>query len=127
MGHIMSIEKIDLKIVIIRDSYGFNEISCPEINSIIKKNKPDYSIFLDPTTFQVYHKAKKGESQVSNLIKQIIDYAEKNKNLFETFTISEDEGPMICELNFFNKIITLPMGVSANKAYQNIVYKLGNK
>jgi hypothetical protein len=107
----MKVRKLGLVIILIRDAWGFNELTGPRLISIIARSKPDYHCFANPGAFFVYYKIKpKNLTRSKLLIDEAIEFAEQYKDLLDRFEIGHHEGEMICSVDFLGRIIDEPVG-----------------
>jgi len=122
----MRVKVLNLRIISITDTWGFNERLFLIYNSIIEKHKPDYYSFSNPNAFFIYFKSTMRKIIRSNLlIKEIINITPSYSEYFEDFRIGQADGKMICSLNLFGKIVEQPIGDAGNKVYENIIYHTG--
>jgi hypothetical protein len=120
----MRVKRLGLIIILIRDAWGFYEITGPRLISTIAQSGPDYYCFANPGALFIYFKVNpKNLKRSKLLINEAIEFAEQNREHLDRFEIGHHEGEMACIVDLFGRIVDDPMGEAGNAVYMHIVFQ----
>jgi hypothetical protein len=108
-------------IVAISDPWGFNEKTLPLLLQLVDKSKPDFGDWCHSGVTAFFKKSKTSMKRAADLLSAFQDLRSKDERFNET-GIGQTTGPLMADINWRGRILSLPIGSALNEAV-----KLANK